>query len=538
MGMKSLAIGQKTVTFFKKNKQLTFTLFLFLFFTIWWLNDSPGRSSNYFWGELENVYGLLALWGSICGITIAHKWGGFKTVIGRAIFMFSFGLLAQEFGQLAYGYYNFFLEIPVPYPSIGDIGFFGSILFYIYGVLLLAKAAGVKVKTKSFLTKIQSILIPTVILILGYLFLLQDYQFDWLNPIIIFLDFGVPLGQAIYISIAILTYFLSKGVLGGLMKNKILFVLLALLIQFTADYTFIYQASRDLWVVGGLNDYMYLTSYFLMTLAILELNRDKIISLLLPKIKAEKKSYPLQCEDIYAQLAQKIIQEEGRVIGDISWDLAFKVPGLVVDANYMLRLTGNKNEVINQLIAQYEQIFGQTSRELAKDVIKGLSTVANTLAIDAMVTLNVNSAMFFVRQASTGNFQSIFPFEAPKQNIDRHHPLIYYFLNHRELILKSAIPELIQRTQTIAEANDLKEIDLQLTKHSTGLAGGVYSDQGLLGVLMLGGRASGTFNSQDLNYVSHLLKSASGELAQIVHYRDTQAAVLRGRKSSNLGSEV
>lgn len=46
----------------------------------------------------------------------------------------------------------------------------------------------------------------------------------------------------------------------------------ALLAQFIADWTFLYQASREIWYAGGINDYMYLCSYLIMTLAIIRFN--------------------------------------------------------------------------------------------------------------------------------------------------------------------------------------------------------------------------------------------------------------------------
>ena len=147
---------------------------------------------------------------------------------------------------------------------------------YTYGVLLLAQASGVKIKLQSYGSKVQAIFIPIIMLVIGYMLFLQGYKFDWSNPIKIFLDFGYPLGQAIYVSIALLTYFLSKGMLGGVMKNRILFIVFALVIQFLSDYTFLYQSNRGLYQVGGINDYMYLVAYFLMTFALLGLSVKSI----------------------------------------------------------------------------------------------------------------------------------------------------------------------------------------------------------------------------------------------------------------------
>lgn len=256
----------------KKEWQAQFAIGLLVVLTIWWVVSLAIQTSgDRFFGDFPSIYGVMALWGAIWGIIISKAWGGFKSVMGKAIIMFALGLFAQEFGQIYYAYLSFYKQIEVPYPSIGDVGYFGSIPLYILGVWYLAKASGVKIGFSSFGNKIQAVLIPLVTLAVGYFLFLQGYEFDWSGPIKIFLDFGYPLGQAIYISLAILTYLLSRGVLGGIMKAKILFILFALCMQFLSDYTFLYQSSRGIWSVGGINDYMYLVSYFLMALGLLQL---------------------------------------------------------------------------------------------------------------------------------------------------------------------------------------------------------------------------------------------------------------------------
>ncbi|MBI2442419.1 MAG: hypothetical protein HYV40_00735 [Candidatus Levybacteria bacterium] len=257
--------------------QAKVAIVLFVILTLFWLTLQTDvfkgtslfdHSVAKFFGA---IYGIMALWGAIWGLSIAKHWGGGKSLMGRAILMFSFGLLLQEFGQASLSYIDYVLNIQGAYPSIGDVGFFGSIPFYIYGSFLLAKVSGVQIKLQTIASKIQAVIIPLIMLLIGYYLFLQNYEFDWSDPIRIFLDFGYPFGQAIYVSLAILTYLLSKGVLGGIMKSKVLFILLALVVQFLSDYVFLYQTIQGTWSVGGINDYMYLIAYFLMTLALMQL---------------------------------------------------------------------------------------------------------------------------------------------------------------------------------------------------------------------------------------------------------------------------
>lgn len=264
----------------KKNWKLSCIIFIFLCLIAWWLVNQyilDPKSLKYdLFGDFSDLYGIVALLGGIWGISIAKKWGFTKSLMGKTTLMFSLGLILQEFGQVSYSLYYDIFKVPGPYPSIGDIGFFGSIPLYTLGILYLAKASGVKLGLKSMANKIQALVIPLIILIIGYSLFLSHYQFDWSKPLKIFLDFGYPLGQATYVSLTLLTYLLSHKVLGGVMKNKILLILLALTVQFIADYTFLYQSNNGSWSVGGINDFTYLVAYFLMTMGLLNLNLDNI----------------------------------------------------------------------------------------------------------------------------------------------------------------------------------------------------------------------------------------------------------------------
>lgn len=256
----------------KNEWQAKGAIVLFSLLILWWVLDPLilGRGHERILGDFASIYFVMAVWGGIWGIATSMKWGGLKSVMGKAIFMFSLGLFAQVFGELVYAYYSFYMHVKIPYPSLGDLGYFGSIPLYIYGTFLLAKASGTSIKLQSLGNKLQAIIIPLVMLTIGYVLFLRGYKVDWSDPMRVFLDFGYPLTQAIYVSLALLTYLLSKGVLGGIMKNRILFILFALFIQFLSDYNFLYQVSRGEWVTGGYGNMLYLSAYILMTLGLLQ----------------------------------------------------------------------------------------------------------------------------------------------------------------------------------------------------------------------------------------------------------------------------
>jgi hypothetical protein len=247
---------------------------LFGAFTVWWLyihfglhavgSDDPNNK------RFTVAYGIIALYGGIIGLFAAKKWGGFKSLLGRTIMLFAFGLLAQEVGQLFYTYYIYFQHTEVPYPSLGDIGYFGSVLFYIAGTILLVKTSGARFSLRNLSNKILLLLIPLAMLATSYTIFLKGYEYS--NALTAVLDFGYPLGQAIYISLAILAYLLSRKLLGGYMRKAIVFIIAALVVQYIADSTFLYQVQKGTWYAGGWNDYVYVVSYSMMTVALLKLH--------------------------------------------------------------------------------------------------------------------------------------------------------------------------------------------------------------------------------------------------------------------------
>lgn len=242
---------------------------LFVALSTWWLVLRLSSPSENALELFSGTYGVMALVGAIVGFRVSKLWGGRKSLIGRSIQLFAFGLLAQEFGQITYSLYTLILHREVPYPSVGDIGYFGSVILYIAGTILLAKAVIVKIAPEQKSKRLAAIVIPVLILAASYFEFLKGYEFDWSSPVTVFLDFGYPLGQAVYLSIALLVFLLSRKYLGGIMRPVVLTLLMALGVQYLADFMFLFQTNRETWTTAGINDYIYLVSYFVMTIALI-----------------------------------------------------------------------------------------------------------------------------------------------------------------------------------------------------------------------------------------------------------------------------
>ena len=77
--------------------------------------------------------------------------------------------------------------------------------------------------------------------------------------------------------------------------------------------------------------------------------------------------------DIFAQIAEKIIKEQETIIGPVALEQARKVSGLIINwEKHEVKLEGDKKEIVEKLVEQYEYLFGQASVEVCKDAVKDI----------------------------------------------------------------------------------------------------------------------------------------------------------------------
>jgi hypothetical protein len=237
---------------------------------IWWflmyLWNIRETDQNYYFGV---AYPFIALIGGLNGIFISRIWGGYKSLVGRGILFFSLGLLGQAFGQFIWSYYNIIAKIEVPYPSIADVGYFSIVPFYSLGMLSFAKAANSKVNLKKVQGKAVAVLLPLLMVSISYFLFLRNLEYDFSDPLKVFFDFGYPFGEAIIISIALVTLGLSKNILGGQMRSRIIYLIFAIVVIYITEYTFIFKANDGTYYNGGPVDMMYATAFFVMSLGLI-----------------------------------------------------------------------------------------------------------------------------------------------------------------------------------------------------------------------------------------------------------------------------
>jgi hypothetical protein len=71
--------------------------------------------------------------------------------------------------------------------------------------------------------------------------------------------------------------------------------------------------------------------------------------------------------DVYAEIVRKIIEQQEAIIGPLAVEQAKRVKDLRVNWPDEVKVSGDAQSAIDQLVAQYERLFGRLSVEVCKD---------------------------------------------------------------------------------------------------------------------------------------------------------------------------
>jgi hypothetical protein len=80
--------------------------------------------------------------------------------------------------------------------------------------------------------------------------------------------------------------------------------------------------------------------------------------------------------NIYAQLAEKIIQEQENIIGPIALEQARKVEGLEVISDKDVKIVGDAKDVLQKLVDRYAKLFGRASIEVCREAVRDMLSQA------------------------------------------------------------------------------------------------------------------------------------------------------------------
>ena len=74
-------------------------------------------------------------------------------------------------------------------------------------------------------------------------------------------------------------------------------------------------------------------------------------------------------DEVYTQLAKRLISGQELVIGPLAWTEASKVSGLKANRD-SIKITGDGKAIIESLVNQYATLFGKASVEVCREAVR------------------------------------------------------------------------------------------------------------------------------------------------------------------------
>jgi len=238
-----------------------------------------GFKANTQYGYIFNLlYGFLPFFGGILGISIAKRWGMFKSSMGKAIFFLSMGSFIWSIGAFIWAYYNFVVHAAVPYPGFSDVAWIACYPFWGLGVFYLGQAMYIKLGLRKVSGKLFIIILPIIVVASSWYFLVDIARGGSITSggglLKVFFDIAYPTGDVLILTLAFLIFGFSFLSLGGRYKWPIILILFGFLFQYLADFAFSYTTTINTYYNGDWVDLLYATSLFILSFGLTLLDND------------------------------------------------------------------------------------------------------------------------------------------------------------------------------------------------------------------------------------------------------------------------
>jgi hypothetical protein len=254
-----------------------FVIFLWsLTLSMWVIIRFTGTTTdeiNYIYSLLLGIFPLVA---GFKGLEAAQKWGGFASVLGRAIGALAIGVMFWGLGELVWSYYNLILEVPAPYPSLADAVWILGYLFWILSALSLIKVSGVRLvlKKRPHLWGVAALVILAGMAISYYLLIVVARQNHILSDphsaTKVFLDIYYPFGDFAAFTLVAIIGSVSLSYIGGKLRTPIVLTMLGLATMYVADTVFAYTTTKGTFYNGDVGDLLLLIGMSFLSLSLLK----------------------------------------------------------------------------------------------------------------------------------------------------------------------------------------------------------------------------------------------------------------------------
>jgi hypothetical protein len=184
----------------------------------------------------------------------------FKSAIGKSLLLISFGLLSWGLGALIWFYYNIASQTEVPYPSLADIGFLGTIPLAAFGLFWLLKNIKIEFDKK---TIFKLAIIPIIVFLFTYWLFIHTKLAEDVPTLEKILNVTYPMGDVVFLSF---TFVILSLVKGGKLFKSIGIICVGFIVQAAADFSFSWTTAVGTYYTGSFPDILFALAFFALGL--------------------------------------------------------------------------------------------------------------------------------------------------------------------------------------------------------------------------------------------------------------------------------
>ena len=179
----------------------------------------------------------------------------------RLWFLFALGPACWLVAEVTWATYYFFLNVPVPYPSIADIFYIAAYVPLSIGLFMYFRAFSGALTRRRLVASAGTIAAAAILV---FTFVIPT-ELQMANPpIVTITDLIYPALDLVLFSLAILSLAIF---LGGSIGKWWIMVVGAIILDIVADEYFLYLEAKGTYYNGSFDDLIYLWAYLIFALA-------------------------------------------------------------------------------------------------------------------------------------------------------------------------------------------------------------------------------------------------------------------------------
>lgn len=247
-----------------------FILIVLAFASIFWItyNTQILKINKETFGiTFGSLLTLMSISGALYSFVRSYAWGFYRSSMGQALIFIGFGLLMWSIGEVFY-----LIDSVIDNPlNLYDFFFVLIDPFYLIGIYLVSKSIGT---FKNYLSNINLIILPILILILNYILISLLKNNDLITSFFELDVNSIFIAGSVILATLVVSIMIFSKKLGGIYKQALNLILIGILFQYIGDNLFeIYVEMQE---NGSLADLLFFLSVSLVTFGVYSLNPNKL----------------------------------------------------------------------------------------------------------------------------------------------------------------------------------------------------------------------------------------------------------------------